>query len=429
MTTKRLLVLMNGRSCGVVEQDGNQLAFNYDAAWVRDPTAFPLSLSMPLEVERHNNDVISAFMWGLLPDNEITLDAWAKMHHVSAGNCFGLLGAVGEDCPGAIQFIPPERIDELEGIGRIDWLSEEALVSLIRDLVANPGRGRRERTGGQFSLAGAQTKTALYREDGKWGVPGGGVPTTHILKPFTDLHDGQIENEHFCLRLAQRLGMRAADTEVLDIGGIPVICSTRYDRVRNNQNKIVRLHQEDTCQALEVHPRKKYENEGGPNAVRIMQLLKDHSTAAGQDRDRFVRALAYNFVIGNTDGHAKNYALLLLRKQVRLAPLYDIASYLPYMGKEKGVKLAMKIGGKYEMDEIMPHHWERFAEEAGFDKARALAQVRDIIFRLPGEALSLLSQCRAEGLKSDHLSRLVDDLWQRDKLLAAIYGAEQTANN
>jgi serine/threonine-protein kinase HipA len=160
-----------------------------------------------------------------------------------------------------------------------------------------------------------------------------------------------------------------------------------------------------------------------------MGLLSDHSSAAAEDRDRFVRALAYNFVIGGTDAHAKNYALLLMPNQVRLAPFYDIASYLPYMGKEKGVKLAMKIGGKYEMDEIMPSHWERLADGAGFDKERALAHVRDIIFRLPGEALSLLYQCRVDGLKSEHLSKLADELWARAKTLAAIYGAEQMANS
>ncbi len=426
MTAKQLLVLMNGRRCGLVEQSDNKLTYTYDPAWPRDPLAVPLSLSMPLDKAQHGHDAISAYMWGLLPDNEITLSAWGKLHQVSANNGFALLGAVGEDCPGAVQFIAPDRIAEIAGQSEIEWLDEAAFEKLISDLAANPGRGRGSATGGQFSLPGAQAKTALAREGNRWGLPRGRRPTTHILKPLANQRDGQIENEHFCLRLAERLGLVVAQSQVIDVAGIPVICSTRYDRPANAQGQIVRLHQEDMCQALGVHPRQKYENEGGPNAARILHLLKSTSSAPDVDADRFVRALAYNFVIGGTDAHSKNYALLMLSgNRIRLAPLYDIASYLPYAGKEKGIKLAMKIGGKYEMDEIGPKHWERFAADAGVDAGRVLAHLRDIVFRAPGEALALLHQCRAEGLTSPHLDTLVDVLWLRSKALASIYGAEQ----
>lgn len=425
MTAKQLLVLMNGRRCGVVEQADNKLSFTYDSSWPRASHTFPLSLSMPLDRERHEHDIVSAFMWGILPDNPITLDAWGKLHHVSPNNCFALLSAVGQECPGAVQFIPPERVEELQGEGEIEWLDAQGFVKLITELSANPGRGRREASGGQFSLAGAQTKTALYREDGRWGIPRGRLPTTHILKPLADQRDGQIENEHLCLRLAERLGLSVAQSEVLDVGGLPVICSTRFDRPKNSKGQIVRLHQEDACQALGVHPRQKYENEGGPNTVQIVELLRAHSSRSPDDIERFVRSLAYNFVIGGTDAHAKNYALFLTARQIRLAPLYDVASYLPWVGKEKGIKLAMKIGGKYEMDAIQPSHWESFAAAASFDAGRALGHVRDILIRLPGEALAALHQCRREGIASKHLDVLVDALWQRCRGLAVVYGVEE----
>ena len=425
MTAKQLLVLMNGRRCGVVEQRDAKLSFTYDPAWPRDPSAIPLSLSMPLDRERHEHDVISAYMWGLLPDNPITLDAWGKMHQVSAGNCFALLGAVGEDCPGAVQFADPARIGKINQHDEIEWLDEAAFEKLMRQLAANPGRGRGGANDGQFSLPGAQAKTALVRDENRWGIPRGRSPTTHILKPLAYQVAGQVENEHFCLRLAARLDLRVAESQVLEVAGMPVFCSTRYDRPRNAHGQVVRLHQEDICQALGLHPRHKYENDGGPTAKRIAELLRAASTDPASDSDRFVRALAYNFVIGGTDAHAKNYALILLGKQVRLAPLYDIASYIPQAGKEKGIKLAMKIGGKYAMDEIMPRHWERFATEAKFDSSRALGHVRDLIMRLPGEALWLLQRCRTDGLQSAHLDTLVDALWFRTKALASIYGAEQ----
>ena len=422
MAAKQLLVLMNGRRCGVVEQANNRLSFTYDPAWPRDPTAVPLSLSMPLNRLRHDHDVIDAYMWGLLPDNEITLDAWGKLHHISPRNCFALLGAVGEDCPGAVQFIDPARVDELSAHSGIDWLDNAAFEKIIKDLAANPGRGRSQASGGQFSLPGAQAKTALAREGTRWGIPRGRVPTTHILKPLAGQRDGQIENEHFCLRLAGRLDMSVAKSEVLNVAGIPVICSTRYDRPANAKGQIVRLHQEDMCQALGVHPRQKYENEGGPTAVQIVELLRRRSSDPTTDCDRFVRALAYNFVIGGTDAHAKNYALLLLRDRVRLAPLYDVASYLPYVGKERGAKLAMKIAEKYEYAEIRSGHWQRFDREAGIEPEVSLRHVRDIVARIPGETISLLMQFKSEGLTSPFLSQLADSLWQRCRTLAEIYG-------
>jgi serine/threonine-protein kinase HipA len=294
----------------------------------------------------------------------------------------------------------------------------------MTQLSENPGRSRLTATGGQFSLAGAQAKTALYRDDGRWGVPGGRLPTTHILKPLAGQRDGMPENEHFCLRLAERCGLAVAKTEVLSIAGKPVLCATRYDRQVNAKGQIVRLHQEDICQALSVHPRKKYENEGGPTALRILDLIASVSTSSAEDRDRFVRALAFNFIVAGTDAHAKNYSIMLYPNKARLAPFYDIGSYLPYIGKEKGVKLAMKIGGHYKLDGILPRHWQSFARDARFDKERIIAHVRDLLARIPGEGLSQLHESASDGRTTAILDQLTDALWHRARFLARSYGAE-----
>ena len=415
---------MNGRRCGVVIQQNNKLSFNYEKSWLARENAFSLSHSMPITKSEHGHDTISAFMWGLLPDNEVTLDRWAKIHHISANNCFSLLAAVGEDCPGAIQFISPEKAIDGGNAQDIDWLDTDSLESLIKQLSQNPGRSRLTASDGQFSLAGAQAKTALYREGDRWGIPRGRKPTTHILKPLADQHEGMPENEHFCLKLAERSGLTVARSEVLLIAGTQVLCSTRYDRHANADGQIVRLHQEDMCQALGIHPRKKYENEGGPTAVQIMKLIEEASTSFAEDQDRFVRALAFNFVIGGTDAHAKNYSMMLFPHKVRLAPFYDIGSYLPFLKREKGIKLAMKVGGQYEMDGILPRHWQRFADETKFEAGRAIAHVRDHLARLPGEALGLLHECRNGGLTAPILDSLVDELWRRARFLARHYGAE-----
>lgn len=428
MASKQLLVLMNGRRLGTVTQTNNLLSLRYESSWQKATDAIPLSLSMPLSESTHEDPVVSAFMWGLLPDNEVTLSEWGKRHHVSPGNCFALLGAVGEDCPGAIQFVSAERLHELRSASGVSWLDQSGLEELIDGLRTNPGAGRTTITNGQFSLAGAQPKTALLKQGDRWGIPRGRTPTTHILKPATGDLDGIVDNEHFCLSLAVRVGLSAAETEIIRVHDVPVICSTRYDRQQNRSGEITRLHQEDLCQSLGVHPTRKYQNEGGPGAVEVMEAIRRFSSKADLDRDRFMRALAFNYAILGTDAHAKNYGFLILpRGRVRLAPLYDVGSYLPYAKGEKGIKLAMKIGDHYESDRIHSRHWEQLSAAAGFPSDRAIGHVRDLLARLPGEGLGLLYTCRNQGLSAPVLDRLLDELWRRVRFLASMYGTELLA--
>ncbi len=424
---RTLVVLLNGRHVGSVEQTDNaQLEFQYEEKWRRSPKALPLSLSMPLAKRVHGHEAISAFMWGLLPDNEVTLNEWGKRHHVSPRNCFALLGAVGQDCPGAIQFAFPNALDELEERADPEWLEEEELEKIISDLVKNPGAGRpAARESGQFSLAGAQSKTALYFDGERWGIPKGRTPTTHILKPAVGDLEGQVQNEHFCLQLARRVEIPSVMTEILMIGDIPVISSTRYDRQKNKKGQIVRVHQEDMCQALAVNSSKKYENEGGPSIIQIMKLLGDSSSRSEEDRDRFMRAQAFNFIIAGTDAHAKNYSLVLAPgKQVRLAPLYDVASFLPYADTLKKVKMAMKIGSKYQIEAVQPRHWESLSQDANYDAERMIAHIRNLLIEIPGHSLAIYDACKKTDAPMTVLDPLINAIWQRCKDLVRVYGAE-----
>jgi len=253
---KELIAILDGQETGRVVRDAHgRLSFTYNEDWRTADNAYPLSISMPLALAQHGNDKIDPFLWGLLPDNEMVLGQWARKFHVSARNAFSLIGAVGEDCAGAVQFVQPERLDAVLGQQppEIEWLDEADIALRLRTLRQDHSAWRIPRDTGQFSLAGAQPKTALLFEDGRWGVPSGRVPTTHILKPPTGAFDGHAENEHFCLELARALGLPVVDSKIMHFQDEVAIVVERYDRIRTPDG-LRRVHQEDICQALAIPP-------------------------------------------------------------------------------------------------------------------------------------------------------------------------------
>lgn len=391
----------------VSQRPGGSFRFEYDASYVADPACIPLSQAMPVSRRTHGTRPITCWMWGLLPDNEVILDRWAQRYRVSARNPFALLTAIGEDCPGAVQLVPPGA--DLVGRGGIDWLTTASLDERIQTLVRDPGAGRLDSDSGQFSLAGAQSKTALHRVGRRWGIPRGRTPTTHILKPEGPRFSGLAVNEHFCLELARAVGLPSVRSEVKTLGGISTIIVERVDRYRDPTDGLIkRIHQEDCCQALGIHPGRKYQLDGGPGIGEIMDLLTA-SKAPDVDRDRFMTAQVFNFLIGGTDGHAKNYAILYEPGGAfRLMPLYDLISFLPYQRHRKQLTLAMTIGGRKYVDEIRPQHWARTAERGGYPPERAMAQVTDMADRLPDLATGVRTACRAADVDHPILDKLVD---------------------
>ena len=233
----------------------------YDAAWCEQETAYPLSLSMPLTAAEHGHDTIEPWLWGLLPDNESVLARWARRFQVSPRSAFSLLSATGEDCPGAVQFARPERASRLlasqsgmvSKTCEVVWLTNAEVEARLRILRNDNSAWRLEEDVGQFSLAGAQSKTALLLEDGRWGVPGGLTPTTQILKPPIPGFSGHCENEHLCLAIAGALGIPVARSRVSRFGEETAVVVERYDRTAVGGRR-VRVHQEDLCQVLGRYP-------------------------------------------------------------------------------------------------------------------------------------------------------------------------------
>jgi len=422
--TDELIVLLGDVRIGQLERDRRgQLRFTYEESFRNERNAYPLSLSMPLARVKHGHDVVEPFLWNLLPDNELILERWARRFQVSARSAFSLIAAVGEDCAGAVRFVAPDRAGEVpaEGSGSIDWISTRDVEKRLRTLREDASAWRQATDTGQFSLAGAQPKTALLREGKRWGVPSGRMPTTHILKPGALGLDGHAENEHLCLLLARELGLPAAASELVQFGEEVAIVVERYDRLRTPTG-IVRAHQEDTCQALGVHPTRKYENEGGPGVASIVGILREHSRAPAEDIDTFIDALVFNWLIAGTDAHAKNYSFLIgVGGTIRLAPLYDVASALPYESmREQKIKLAMKIGGKYRVRDIGPHEWQKLAVELGLDPDSVLARVARMAAAIPDQASALREREQEKGLSHPVVERLVEAVIKRARSCARV---------
>jgi len=358
----------------------DRIEWVYDDEWYNDPDSFPSSLS--LEERVNPDEPIRHFIWGLLPDNSQILESWGKRFHVSARNPFDLLKHVGEDCAGALQFIQPDRVDDIL-CGKSDQLIpltkrqvQQRLDDLTKQTANHPSQHE-----GRFSLAGAQRKDALHLVKRKWHLPEGRIPTTHILKPQIDF-DHHALNEHFCLNLAKQSGLPVPTTQVIPFGDLQVIVVKRYDRRLTSDGHYLRIHQEDFCQALNIHPSRKYQNEGGPSIPDIITLLRKHSIDAQIDIDNFLRALALNWVLLGTDAHAKNYSLLIAsQSSFRLAPFYDIASFLPYVKKSESqkVKFAMKYGHEYLDCKIDQKQWRHLATDSKLKPDYVLSLITDYL--------------------------------------------------
>ena len=424
--TDTLAVILGGRLAGTLTRVlHGRLRFDYDETYRSRSRATPLSVAMPTQIASHRHHVITPWLWGLLPDNSAVVERWARQFHVSATSPFSMLSTpIGEDCAGAVQFALRRQLDSiLDRPGDVTWLSEADVAQRLRELREDSTAWLGRTFTGQFSLAGAQAKTALLYEAGRWGVPSGSTPTTHILKPAVSGFDDHDLNEHLCLDAARRCGLLVARTRIEQFSSETAVVVTRYDRVVQGST-VARIHQEDLCQALGLAPTKKYQNEGGPGPLEAASLFRRIMPPRIADAaiGRFADALVWNWLVGGTDAHAKNYSLLLADDQVRLAPLYDIASGLPYGTHEKKLRFAMKIGGDYRVS-LWQNPWPKTAADLGMDPDQLTSRVDDLTAAAPDAFRQAASAYEVMSLKRelpDKLASLVADRSRRCRHLLGL---------
>ncbi|NLG23648.1 MAG: type II toxin-antitoxin system HipA family toxin [Actinomycetales bacterium] len=404
-----LNVFLDGVQAGVVQQRvGGSLTFTYSASYLASRAPTPLSLSMPLSAPSHGNRVVTAWLDGLLPDSAAVREEWGRRFEVSARNPFALLRHVGRDAAGSVQALPIDVApsDAAQRFGDVSRLTDAEVCAMMLDLTVREAGWQVGERSGRWSLAGAQNKVALHRlDDGGWGVPNDSTPTTHILKPtrsdtrFPDLH----VNEFVCLRTAGLLGLPAAEVELVDFGGAKTLVSTRYDRRRSPDGRWLRLHQEDLLQAMSYPPSKKYQADGGPS-VRNVAALLDTLGLVNRDavRAAFFDAFAFNVLVGGTDAHAKNYSLLLRGPRVALAPLYDVASYAPYLRLGEALRSSMKVGEHWEVRDVTVRDWVAVGAALGLDDDKALERVENLRNNLPDAVVQAADQAPAPFSKDAH---------------------------
>lgn len=421
---RRLRAYLDGVSVGTFEQTPQgALSFAYHEDYRRDPESTPLSLSMPLGRDRHGNKAVRAYLDGLLPDSPPARQRWGREFNVSANNPFALLRHVGMDAAGAVQILPLEvpATDAASRDGDVEWLTDEDFAAMSHDLAAHGEDWDPGRFGGRWSLAGAQPKIALHRdrETGRWGIPRDSTPTTHIIKPAIERFAQHHINEALCLRAAAEAGLLAATVELVEVADVQAVISHRYDRYQDETGRWVRVHQEDLCQALAVHPSLKYQSDGGPGVSHVADLL---ARLPVEDRElsveRFFKGLTFNILVGGTDAHAKNYSMVLIGPRAQVAPLYDVASAAPYSQYER-LSSPMKVGDHWRMLDVTDADWERVGRRLAVSGDLAVAWVDDLRASLPAAfdraMTSLPADTHAEAHRmAERIIEHINGSWRPD---------------
>jgi serine/threonine-protein kinase HipA len=378
-------VWLFGQSVGTLSLLNGRLSFQYHHDGLALPNAVALSQSLPLVPEPFDDHQCRAFFAGLLPEGNLRR-LIAQQCQVSSQNDFALLNAIGGECAGAITFVPALQSMATAEQSGVEWLNESQLMALLDELPRRPMLAGRD--GIRLSLAGAQDKLPVVFDGQRVGLPKGGQPSTHILKPAIAAVEGSVVNEGFCLALAQAMGMPTAHAQFFHVNDRQVLLVARYDRRAGDDGQPVRLHQEDFCQALGVVPEMKYQNEGGPDLKACFALLRKATRPSAPQVLRLLDAVVFNALVGNHDAHAKNFSLLYAAgTPATLAPLYDMLSTAVY--DHLTPKMAMKLGSKYKFTEVQARHWGQFAQAAGLSKVQTKKRVLRMAQDLPAAARQL----------------------------------------
>ena len=380
-------------------------SLDYDHDWVGTPDAFPLSPALPLErpIAGYATGAVKRFVENLLPEGR-ALDITATTYRVSKSNIFALINALGAETTGAFRFWRAGEVPPTVVAKPLREVSRDELNQRLNDRDAIPlavwdGKVR-------MSIAGVQDKLMVYLDrplenDGRMFLVEPPLASTHILKPEPGrtATPHLVVNEHFCMSLAKRLGLPAADVSIYRTPR-PILVVSRFDRVVSEGGRVVhRLHIIDACQAADLPATYKYErNFGSGEHVRniregvsfeVLFDRVDQTVNKAAARLTMLRWALYQFLIGNSDAHGKNFSFFVRRQGLEPAPWYDLVSVVQYPAIDH--ELAMAYGDAFSLDEVGAFQLADFAKRCKVDrrllKREATRLAKLAIEHAPAQAL------------------------------------------
>ena len=364
--------------------DVGDASFAYDDKYLNSDDPVSISVSLPLQKEPFTPEQTKTFFDGLLPEG-FTRRSVAQWLHFDENDYLSILHGLGKECLGAIRIsVEGEKDDESY---------EEIGEDQIRLLAAEGATKSTEIVAGtHLSLAGASGKVGLYYDptDKKWYLPHGLAPSTHIVKQSHVRLEGIVTNEQLSMLTAAKCGLNTAESFIINTGkgnDSEVLYATkRYDRLINSNSKKVnvlerpfRLHQEDFAQAMGIPSANKYEPEGAEYALGMFYVLRRYSADPLADMVALWDRILFSYILGNNDGHIKNYSLLrgINLKEIRLAPAYDIICTTVYENSTR--KMSFNIGGKTDINDISESSFRELAASVGLGEKIAMDRFGKIL--------------------------------------------------
>jgi serine/threonine-protein kinase HipA len=372
----KLYVYLNTRYVGeLIQSTSGAMSFKYAQQWIEEFPNYGISLGLPVQESEYKGDEVFNYFDNLLPDNERIRKSLAEKVKAKSHRTFDLLSSLGRDCVGALRFLTQKvEIKELAPISG-EKIDAKEIANILNNLKSFPlGIGESEF---RLSIAGAQEKTALLKVGNDWLKPKNETPTTHIFKPpMGQLQNGidlktSVENEWLCLKLCEYFGLEIPTVHIETFGHNKCLVVERFDRFWPSSKTVARIPQEDMCQALKYPGTKKYENDGGPSIKQVMELL-DASLEREKDQYNFMKSQIIFWLMGATDGHAKNYSIFIRQDGFMLTPFYDVMSMYPALISKqvnlREMRLSFKVGNsRYDrIDKIRLRHFYETAQKCGY---------------------------------------------------------------
>lgn len=379
---QELYVYMNEIHVGtLVRGPVSHLQFTYDQSWLDLKDTRPISLSMPLTEIPYKGAIVDYYFDNLLPDSDLIRQRIQARFNSPSKKCFDLLSLIGGDCVGALQILTQPKVKNARKISAVP-MTEQKIARLLMHYKTAP-LGMDRELDFRISIAGAQEKTALLWYKNRWHLPQGTTPTSHIVKlPIGKIeHSGidlseSVENEWLCLKILSAYHLPVNQAKIVQFEKIKTLVVERFDRRWTQKGDwLMRLPQEDLCQALGRPGGLKYEADGGPGIQDMMNILLGSSEAAN-DRKRFMKSVFLFWVLGAIDGHGKNFSFYIgPQGRYQLTPLYDVISAYPLAAKKQiewsKLKMAMALKSKnkhYLWNMIQLRHWLIMAKRCQFSE-------------------------------------------------------------